>query len=163
MTKCSSHADAQEMLDKRRVDAMYQQACQEFEALLASIKQSLRHNEEGETFLMLQHACRQRQFSPSLFEIDLSPSLDVSHSTATIPDRDTFVKAKLKELGRTVPQDTFVFVFMSDGQDTENDVQSMETTITQCGLRLAGAGLRTLFKTVAIGKDSDVSTAMKVR
>ena len=51
---------------------------------------------------------------------------------------------------------------MSDGQDTVNEVDVINSIIQCCGTKLNGAGVKSVFKAVAIGKQSDISVAMKV-
>lgn len=52
---------------------------------------------------------------------------------------------------------------MSDGEDTVNSEENLNKTISDYSKYVHGSGMKSLFKVVGIGRDSDVKIAMKAR
>ena len=67
-----------------------------------------------------------------------------------------------KRLQRQDSSHTIVFVMLTDGADTQNSTEALKSGIEALGRNVHGAGLQTVFKAVAIGKECDVSAAMNV-
>lgn len=60
-------------------------------------------------------------------------------------------------------QHVFVFLLMTDGEDTVNSSETIECAVADANSTVRHADIECVFKVVAIGKSTDINVCMKVR